>query len=265
MLREALAPFYKSEQDMRRKLVEIEDHVEGNYDEQVRLRERVVALDDANMHLEKRVEDLEGRGKRRRISRQIGGEDNPPNGNVGDARRISNNIDERSVHSASSRALSPNSNFGLTQDQEEARSSGILNLVEAPRSMPYPPPPSPLVRRSTPNDREEPRSSGFLALDLAERMENRKLGEEHPRVVNQSPSQVLNRSPPDYAQSDPDQPMVRRSPSFPPPPPIINGVSRYNMRIIPAEMVSPRKRKHLTEHMALEMLADVSVASPLIH
>ena len=263
ILREALAPFYKREQDMRRKLMEIEDRVEGNYDEQVRLKDRVVALDDANMHIERRVEDFEGRGKRRRVSRQIGGEDHAPNGNIVDGRRISKNIDERSVHSSSSRALSPNSNFGLTQEAEEARSSGILNLVQ-PLRYPAPPPP-PIVRRLTPHDREEPRSSGFLALDLAERMANKQVSGD----FGQLPVQALgreNNSPPDYAQSDPDQPMNRRSPSFPPPPPppTINPIPLNSIRIFPAE-VSPRKRKHLFEHMALDVLADVSVASPLIH
>ena len=268
ILREALAPFYKSEQDMRRKQVELEDRVEGNFDEQVRLKDRVVALDDANMHVEKRVEELEGRGKRRRISRQTGVEDNVPNGVIPDGPRISNNPDEHSVYSSSSRALSPNSNYGVGQGPAEARSSGILNLIEAPRPILYPPPP-PVVRRSISHDRDDPRSSGFLALDLAERMGSTNVN-EHSHSSGHPPVQAPVRektSPPDYAQSDPDQPMMRRrSPSFslPPPPPATTYAGpRNGMKISLAEM-SPRKRKHLVEHLALDVLADASIASPLI-
>ena len=107
ILREALTPFYKSEQDMRRKLVEIEDRVEGNYDEQLRMKERLVAVDDASMTVERRIEDLEtSRGKRRRISQQHLPEDNHPNGQLmDDARRTSSNVDDPSVYSASSRAF----------------------------------------------------------------------------------------------------------------------------------------------------------------
>jgi hypothetical protein len=60
ILREALHPFYKSEEEMKRKLIEVEDHLEGTYDEQLRLKDRIVALDDANMALERRVEETEG-------------------------------------------------------------------------------------------------------------------------------------------------------------------------------------------------------------
>ena len=265
ILREALAPFYKSEQEMRRKLVELEDRVEGNYDEQVRLKERVVAVDDSNMQVEKRIEELEGRGKRRRVSRQVGGEESIPNGVAGDMRRVSN-LDDRSVQSSSSRALSPNSNFGQPHELEEPRSSGILNLVEAPRPMQFPNPAS-LTKRPS-GERNEPRSSGFLALDLAERLGNRKVQAIHPRDMTQARALAFaaaqRHSPPDYAQSDPDQPMNRRSPSFPLPPPYTSGMPRAVMQLSSLQM-SPRKRKHLTDHMALDVLADVSVASPLIH
>ena len=139
IFREALAPFYKSEQGMRRKLIELEDRVEGNYDEQVRLKERVVAIDDTNMTIEKRVEELEGsRGKRRRISRQHYREDSMPNGYpVDDVRRMSSNPDERSVQSSSSRALSPSSNIHTVPEADGPRSSGILNLMDMPRSTPH--------------------------------------------------------------------------------------------------------------------------------
>lgn len=251
ILREALAPFYKSEQDMRRKLVEIEDRVEGNYDEQVRLKDRVVAVDDANMNLERRVDELEqARAKRRRISRTTIQEDPMMQASSSDDRRIS---DERSVYSNSSHALSPGSNFNpLPPEPEEPRSSGILNLVEmTARSRIHPTPSA----RSVQYRPEEARSSGFLALDLAERLgKNQGPGTEQsrdPAGVPPPPYVPLKDrpSPPGYAQSDPD--MQRRSPGF--------ALSRHT----PPDL-SPRKRKHPTEHMALEVLADVSMAIPLI-
>lgn len=263
-MREALTPFYKSEQDMRRRLVELEDRVEGNYDDQVRLKDRVVAIDDASMTVERRVEDLEiSRGKRRRISRQYLAEDGIPNGQHPDEmRRVSSNLDERSVHSSSSRALSPNGHIHIITEGDEARSSGILNLMDMPRSTPHAAP------KPKPPPVEEPRSSGFLALDLAERLGNRKQSSEPardpaPPPVYQAATESIN--PPSYARSNPDASFERQSPIIPRPIQnglIANGVAN-NHRISSPPDLSPRKRKHFAQHMALDVLADVSVASPL--
>jgi hypothetical protein len=263
ILREALAPFYKSEQDMRRRLIEIEDRVEGNYDEQLRLRDRVVAIDDASMTVERRIEDLEiTRGKRRRISRQLGAEEGMTNGQFGhDVRRVSSNIDEKSVHSSSSRALSPNSNFPTTSEIDEPRSSGILNLMDMPRSTPHAAPPA------RPPPSEEPRSSGFLALDLAERLGNRKAvappaAHPDPPYIHPAGSGTLN-PPPAYARSNPDASFERRSPIIPRP--VQNGLISNGIRLAGPQDLSPRKRKHfVSNHMALDVLADVS-ANPLFH
>ena len=170
ILREALSPFYKSEQDMRQRLIEIEDRVEGNYDDQVRLTDKVVAIDDASMALEKRVEDVEtSRTKRRKTSRQVTLEDSMTNGHIlGDVRRMSSNPEVQSTVS-SSRAISPNS-ITSGPEAEVPRSSGILNLVEMPRSFTHTTPPQPISQprtalpsmRTSPLMREEARSSGFL-------------------------------------------------------------------------------------------------------
>jgi hypothetical protein len=168
---------------MRRRLVEIEDRVEGNCNELIRLKDRVVAIDDANMTVERRIEDLEiSRGKRRRISRQYLRKDSVPNDNsVDDIRRLSSNLDERSVHSSSARALSPNSNIPTVPEADEPRSSGIVNLIEMPRSTPHTAP----KHRNPPG--YEPRSSGFLALDLAERLNNCKQTSEPNSAVPTAP------------------------------------------------------------------------------
>ena len=258
IFREALAPFYKSEQGMRRKLIELEDRVEGNYDEQVRLKERVVAIDDTNMTIEKRVEELEGsRGKRRRISRQHYREDSMPNGYpMDDGRLMSSNPDERSVQSSSSRALSPSSNIHTVPEADGPRSSGILNLMDMPRSTPHAAP----IRKTPPAC--EPRSSGFLALDLAERTANGMQASSPPKnhilpPIYHAMSGHLD-SPP-YARSNPDATFERRSPIIPRP--LQHGLITNAMRASPPDL-SPRKRKHFA---ALDVLADVSVASPLFH
>lgn len=249
ILREALAPFYTSEQDMRRKLVEIEDRIDCNYDEHVRLRDRLVALDDANMALEKRLEDVEvSRAKRRRISRPRMHDDALMQVNSDD-RRIS---DERSVYSSSSQALSPGSTFAPMQsEREEPRSSGILDLVSRSRLQA-----TPLVRNA--GERvEEARSSGFLALDLAERLGKTEVTEQPVPASGVPPPPYAwlrdRQNPPDYAQSNPDASM-RRSPNSAPP------------QQSPPDH-SPRKRKHPAAHLAsgLDVLADVSMASPMIH
>lgn len=249
VLREALSPFYKSEQDMRRKLIEVEDRIEGNYDEQVRMKDRLVALDDANMALEKRVDDIQqSRPKRRRIARSAIPEDSLMQVSSSDDRRIS---DDRSVQSNSSLAISPGSTFTpMPPEAEEARSSGILDLMARSRIQSVP------VVRNAQHQAEEARSSGFLALDLAERLGKTQMtSTEHPLppAGPPPPPYMLLKdrySPPGYAQSDPDA-HPRRSPSSAPP-------------AQSAADLSPRKRKHHVEHLALDVLADVSMASPLI-
>ena len=264
ILREALAPFYNSEKEMRRKVMDIEDRLEGNYDEQVRLRDRVVTVDDIFMSLEKRVEELEGqRPKRRRVVRPQGPDETIQTGNISSdnsVRRVSSSIDERSVHTPSSRALSPLTN-GIAPSNievEEPRSSGILNLVELPRATPF----NFHQRLSPPQD--EPRSSGFLTIDLADRLVQKAASERGLDVAQraiQTPPQDRP-SPPGYARSDPEVPRASRTP-------LENHRSTklplIDVMVLPPINTSPRKRKHHLDHIALDVLADVSVASPLIH
>jgi hypothetical protein len=246
LLREALAPFYTNKQDVQRKLVEIEDRVEGNYDEQVRLRDQVVALDDANMGLERRIDDVQNvRSKRRRLSPAVsdlidsGSED----------RRASGNTDKRSASSFSSQAVSPTSHLSSQpQEQEEPRSSGILNLIEMttnPRTTPVP-------IRNTPSRTYEARSSGFLALDLAHRLgKNGKQSSDTSHQHSYPPAySAFQQSPPDYSQSDSDTALRRGSP--------VNGTLKSTL----SQSMSPRKRKL---PIALDVLADVSMASPMVH
>ncbi|KAK5029383.1 hypothetical protein LTS07_005845 [Exophiala sideris] len=263
ILREALAPFYQNEKEMRRKIVELESKLENNHDEQIRLRERVLAVDDVNVAIEKRVEELEGlRSKRRRVGRGHG-QDEPPlqNGHVSPntmpARRVSSSIDERSAHTPSSRALSPNGSGSTTTDPEEPRSSGILNLVEMPRSallnMPQHLSPS----------QEEPRSSGFLTVDRAEGL-SQTASEQAQTVALHHAARITpphdRPSPPVHVKLFTDIP--RSAPT--PPDNAPKKVPLLDVMVLPVN-TSPKKRKYHLDHIALDVLADVSMASPLIH
>lgn len=264
ILREAVAPFYKHDEEIRHKVTDIEDRVEGNYDEQVRLKDRFVAVDDLVMALEKRVDDLEGqKSKRRRVNRPPGQEQHLNSINIpfdNSTRRVSSSIDERSVHTPSSRGLSPLANGQAPphSETEEVRSSGILNLVEQPRSMPFVFPP----RLSPPQD--EPRSSGFLNINLADRLAQKSASERGLDVAQraiQTPPQDRPSPPLAYARSDSD---IVRASLTPPTGTQPTRIPVANIIVLPPIQTSPRKRKHL-DHLALDVLADVSVASPLIH
>lgn len=62
-LREAMHSFYKfMEQEVPGKFVEMEDKIDAVMDRELRLKERVFAIDDSNMALENRIADLENDG-----------------------------------------------------------------------------------------------------------------------------------------------------------------------------------------------------------
>ncbi|KIW76049.1 hypothetical protein Z517_10794 [Fonsecaea pedrosoi CBS 271.37] len=266
ILREALAPFYQSEKEMRRRIVDIEDRVDGNYDEHVRLRDRVVAVDDATMSMEKRVEELEDfRFKRRRVGRNNTQDQPLQNGYVSsdpdNFRRVSSSIDGGSVRTPSSRALSPNGTAPApAPEPEEPRSSGILNLVaEIPRPGHF----VNLPQRLSP-PQEEPRSSGFLTLDMGERLKERAASEQVAQISVHQASRITppqdRPSPSNSAKSNQDIP----SRATRTPPEILNPrMPIIDVMVLPGN-VSPRKRKHHLDHIALDVLADVTVASPLM-
>lgn len=266
ILREALAPFYHSEKEMRRKLIDLEDKVEGHFDEQVRLRDRILAVDDVTMSMEKRVEELEGlRSKRRRVGRIQNPEEPPQVGYISPdpatVRRVSSSIDERSVHTPSSRALSPNgAASSAPSEAEEPRSSGILNLVaEPPRPIPF----STLPPRLSP-PQEEPRSSGFLTLEMPKRQIHQAASDQAARIALHQAARITppqdRPSPTSSATSNVDGSQAARTP----PESISTKLPVIDVMVLPVN-TSPRKRKHNLTHLALDVLADVTVASPLIH
>jgi hypothetical protein len=261
ILREALHPFYKSEEEMKRKLIEVEDRIEATYDEQLRLKERLVALDDANMALEKRVEEVEDtRPKKRRTSRQV------PNGVPRDIGSDSHSHDSALSSpsgkalslSASSRAMSPNGPVLYVGEHDEPRSSGILNLV----NIPEPTPTVPTPREPTP--REEVRSSGFLEISLAERLAS-KFAANTPRDFATSSPPIQAHAPlqhlPPYNHSPPNSNLPTIAS------PKINGASKFASGT--SAEVSPndgtlKKRTWDGELRPLDVLANLSAASPMV-
>lgn len=266
ILREALAPFYQSEKEMRRRVMEVEDRVEGNYDEHVRLRDRMVAVDDATMSIEKRVEELEGsRSKRRRVGRNHIQLQDPNlqndymSSDADNFRRVSSSNDGGSVRTPSSRALSPNA-VPPPVEAEGPRSSGILNLVaEQPRPVTF----VNLPQRLSP-PQEEPRSSGFLHLDLGERFKDKVAAEQATQVALRQARITPPQDKPSPAGSVHTNPEVPRMVNRTPPEPVTTKLPIIDIMVLPDNM-SPRKRKHHLDHIALDVLADVTCASPLIH
>ena len=261
ILREALHPFYKTEEEMKRKLIEVEDRIEGTYDEQLRLKDRIVALDDANMALEKRLEETEETAtKKRRTSRQV------PNGVSHDT-----DFDSHSHDSAfssplgrtlsppmSSRAISPTGPTLHVGEHDEPRSSGILNLVNHHEPAPV----ATMPRESTP--REEVRSSGFLEISLAERLAYKFASSPPPRDFLTSSAPVPALAPIQhhsiYVQSTSTKGLPMGTS------PQMNGVAKA-ASVTSAE-VSPidgtKKRTWDGELRPLDVLASLSAASPMV-
>lgn len=259
ILREALHPFYKSEEEMRRKLIEAEDRIEATYDEQLRLKDRLVALDDANMALERRLEDVEGtRPKKRRTSRPI------PNGTTRDGSDgHSHDSALSSPHGQplslqnSSRAMSPTGPTLHATEHDEPRSSGILNLVNYPE----PPPTAPSPREPTP--REEVRSSGFLEISLAERL---------AKYATSPPRDFAATSPPIQAHAPiQTQPLYNHNTTTDSLPlvlsPRTNGATKLasvTTTELSATDGTPKKRSWDGELRPLDVLANLSAASPMV-
>lgn len=254
ILREALHPFYRSGEELRRKLVELEDRLEGTYDEHLRLTERVVALDDANMALEKRIEEVEGsRVKRRRVNRQVVSQEVVQMVDS-DVSQVSGPSSITGGLTSQASSISSHGPFSSTNDPEEPRSSGILNLIERPKPLA----PVPSHRISSPQ--EEARSSGFLAPDLAERLAgktNASLPRNDPRAL----ASPVTRSPStsQYRSQIPSGGIIFAKPRATSP----QGNASVDITEIGSDDGWQNKRKREVALMPLDVLASVSAASPM--
>ena len=175
LLQQTLQPFKRKELEVREKLIELEDRVEGNYDEQLRMMERLIEVDDATMTLEKRLDDHDDmpNPKRRRLARpkiERTRKTNSEPRSFGPGLDSGLTLKDAPQTEGKQPHQSPeNNNVGTvvhpetnTHDSLYPRSSGILDTSKMPASHPpLFPAQSPFGIDSPP---PSPRSSGVLDL-----------------------------------------------------------------------------------------------------
>lgn len=195
VLREALAPFYQSESDMRRKLAQLEDRLESDHEEQTRLRERVFAIDDASVTLEKRIGDCEElRCKRKRKDSSHGhavtGVMSPRSNYTYSSSSAASDVTSVSTQRSPQPPSPVNLSLPTYPMLDSPRSSGVLNLKTGFA-------PDQVYQRQDNNRNlhvgEEPRSSGFLSIDLAERLRVQKLSTKSS-AANETSSRLATKN-----------------------------------------------------------------------
>lgn len=241
--------------------MDLEEKIDSNYDEHHRLKERVVAIDHANTSLERHVQTIDdARGRKRKAS----------------------------ISAGRCRIMSPESNCTTASSvgSETTSSSGNISpQPPSPVNLPVPSNPtvvSPrssgvLIHRATSRHgsvgqnhdprqvptaalANEPRSSGFLSIDLAQRMRRKQPSPtgSHEKLLpvggnipdHQSGKSVsITSAPPTYKKSPgaiPVSGLLSTSPTRP----------GFDQR-------SLKKRRQQNGMMALDVLANASVERPL--
>lgn len=177
ILREALAPFYNTEADLKRRLLNLEDKTDRTYEEHSLLKERLAALDKTGITLERRLDDCElSRCRKRKasLSQEETGVMSPGSNYTCSETSVS---DMTSVTTRKSpQAPSPlNPPLPASIVTTSPRSSGMLRLSSAAHYSNGHPAYVNHHKRQLPASNTEPRSSGFLSIDLAERLRNQRL------------------------------------------------------------------------------------------
>jgi len=177
MLREALAPVYHTEADLKRRLTELEDKVDRTYDERSHLKARLDAIDDASMTLERRIDDCNSTRCRKRKA-SPGKEENgvmSPESNYTCSESSVSDITPITTRKSLQAPSPMNTPLPASIVATSPRSSGVLRLNSSTR---YNERHSAYVAqhgRQLPSAVHEPRSSGFLSIDLVERLRDRKV------------------------------------------------------------------------------------------
>lgn len=266
VLREALSPFYHTEQDMRRKLLDLEDKVDANYDEHNRLGERVLAIDDANATLERRIQMWEdARGRKRKASVGVEGHGvMSPESNYTSASSIESDTTLSSTNMSPQPPSPANPPMPVRIAVPSPRSSGVLNHRAVPRHS---------GGHSFHDQRQlpmpgmvsEPRSSGFLSIDLAQRLRRKDASPPEAKARSLSgrrgPSAEQKARSPSTSSELPTPPQGRVSSGALP----VSGLLSNSPTRADLDTRSPKKRKQQNGMMALDVLANASMASPLAH
>ncbi|KAK5097719.1 hypothetical protein LTR70_000567 [Exophiala xenobiotica] len=177
ILRETLAPFYHTEADLTRRLLDLEGKTDQTYEGHSLLKERLATLDKTSMTLERRLDNCElSRCRKRKAG--LGQEETgimSPGSNYTCSETSVSDATSVTTHK-SPQAPSPlNPPLPASPFTTSPRSSGILRLSSAAH---YSNGHTAYVnhhKRRLPASNIEPRSSGFLSIDLAERLRNQRL------------------------------------------------------------------------------------------
>lgn len=173
ILREALAPFCYNEADLGRRLTELEDKVDHIHDGQSHLKKRLDVIEDGSMTLGSHPNDCGLSRCRKRKASQVQEEKGVMSPESYCARSESSVSDVTSITAQKLlRAPSPpNPPLPASIAVASPRFRGTLRLKSSTR---YNERHSAYIA-SLPSAVHEPRSSGFLSIDLAERLRNHGL------------------------------------------------------------------------------------------
>ena len=257
VLREALAPFYQSESDMKKKLTQLENRLNNNYDEQTRIKDRIVAIDDASITLRNRVERYElAQGNKKRkasLSHEMNGVLSPRSNYTYSSSSAASDTTSTSTQ-RSPQPCSPTDIPAPTLSTfDSPRSSGVLNLntdhiYGNPRQR---------VAHNKQNlgVNNEPRSSGFLSIDLAERLRRQKIASSNNHGVLETKKTDIRSHKLNHVSHE-----------LPSPPPYKagSGAMPLSSLLAPNNWTEPdrsakRYKPETRGMMALEVLANVTV------
>lgn len=265
VLREAVSPFYQNEKDMRRKLMDLEDKIDTYYDEQHRLGERVSATDHANMNLERRVQIWEDtRGRKRKASITVEGAGvMSPESNYTSASSIESDTASSSANISPQPASPVNPPLQGGIAIPSPRSSGVLNYRATSRHNSRDHDHNRRQPQMT-NANGEPRSSGFLSIDLAQRVgkySSSARPEERLLPVRSIPVGDPRGRSPSVSSRLPTPPQGKAPTGAL----TVSGLLSHSPTRPGSDLRAAKKRKQQNGTMALDVLANASVARPLAH
>ncbi|KAK5945066.1 hypothetical protein PMZ80_002269 [Knufia obscura] len=259
VLREALAPFYHTEADLKRRLLELKDKVDSTYEEQCRLKERVVTIDDASITLERRVEDCVFSYCRKRKA-SLGHDEvgvMSPESNYTYSGSSASDATSVAAHISPQPPSPLNPALPGSINTDSPRSSSVLLLSSAARQSEGNHAYVAQHKRQSLGFDHEPRSSGFLSIDLAERLRDHKFEPPQHRNLTLSATTRVHQAPVYMTGSglpSPPHPTMPFSAL-----PVLDHVNGMQFNL---ESHSSKKLKHHGGEMTgLELLANV--ASPL--
>jgi len=258
VLREALAPFYRSEQDMNRRLLEVESCLDRTRDEYVRLQERLSTLDDASISSKRRLEHCELVASKKR--KADGGHEG--NGVLSPESNDASSFSDTTSTCQRSPQLASPLNDHVPADccpAYQPRPSGIISTTSAPMPIHGYHPYHGQHGQQLPSPVNEPRSSGFLSIDLAERVRRHKLS---PACVKGECLPML----PSINQALPSPPLVPQGKTFTGALSVADLLSGgFRKPAIDLDNHLYKQHKQQNGIMALDVLANVTVASPFAH